>query len=50
MSIQMHFVNKHTIVTAHDHRGKWKIPTTPGRAIFFQTLKEARTWAKKNNS
>ena len=28
--------------------GKWKIKTSPGKAIFFQLLSEAKKWARKN--
>jgi hypothetical protein len=48
MSIEMHFVGGHTIVTAFSPKGKWKINTKPGYARFFKLLSKAKTWAKKN--
>lgn len=48
MKVSMHFVNGHTIVTAFSIKGKWKIPTKPGFARFFDHLSEAKKWAKKN--
>jgi hypothetical protein len=48
MSIEMHFVNGHTIMTANSARGRWKIPTRPGYARFFTLLKDARKWATSN--
>jgi hypothetical protein len=47
MSIEMHFVNGHTIMPASG-MGRWKIRTRPGKARFFAFLKDARKWARIN--
>jgi hypothetical protein len=48
VSIKLISAHGHVIITANSAYGKWKIPTTPGRARFFKTLTEARKWAKAN--
>jgi hypothetical protein len=48
MKISMHFVNGHTIISAFSIKGKWKIPTKPGFARYFNLLSDAKKWAKKN--
>lgn len=47
MSYCLYSENGLTIQPANSFKGKWKIRTSPGMAIFFKTVTDAKKWARK---